>query len=94
MVPEILNARDEEFFRKTRAVPEREENHAKIVEALMPIVCGIKDGGYVYGKEIQYADFIVGSIMVWILQTKEEDFEKIIKWADIQDWRKDISRYM
>jgi len=65
-----------------------------VVEAMWPMVRGIKEGGYIYGNEIHYADFVLGSILIWILRTKEEDFQKVVKAADIQDWWKDISQYM
>lgn len=94
LVPGILEQRDQEFFRRTRTLPEREENHAKVVEAMWPMVRGIKEGGYIYGKEIHYADLVLGSILVWMLRTREEDFEKVVKAADVQDWWKDISQYL
>lgn len=55
---------------------------------------GIKEGDYIYGNEIQYADFVLGSILIWMLRAREEDFEKVVKAADVQDWWKDISQYM
>jgi glutathione S-transferase len=94
MVPAILDQRDQEFFRRTRILPEREDNHVKVVEAIWPMIRGIKEGGYIYGNEIHYADLVLGSILIWMLRTKAEDFEKVVKAADIQDWWKDISQYM
>lgn len=56
-----------------------------MVEALWPMVRGIKEDGYTYGKKIHYADLVLGAIMVWVLRTREEDFEEIIESADIQE---------
>ena len=93
-VPGILDERNAEFFRRTRKVPEQEEAYARVVEAMWPLVRGIEEDGYIYGKEIHYADFNFAAIMVWIQWAKEEDFEKTIKSTDIQDSWKDVSQYL
>ena len=62
-VPTILDDRDAKFFRETRKVPERVENHAKVVEAMSPLIEGIKQGGFVYGGELHYADLVLGAIL-------------------------------
>jgi glutathione S-transferase len=94
MVPTILDERDAKFFRDTRKVPERIENHAKVVEAMSLLIEGIKRSGYIYGGRIHYADFVLGSIFVWILRTKEEDFQKIMKAAGIEEWWQKIAVHM
>lgn len=38
----------------------------------------IEEDGYIYGKEIRYADLDFAAIMVWIQWKKEEDFKKPI----------------
>jgi hypothetical protein len=92
MVPTILNDKDREFFYRTRNVPQRQEAHAKIVEMIWPLVQGIKETGCVYGGQIHYTDFMLASVLMWILRTKEDDFKKVMKALDIDDWWK-VSQY-
>lgn len=47
-----------------------------------------------YGKETHYVDFVLGSILIRMLRTNDEEFEKVVKAADIQDWWKNICQYM
>lgn len=94
MVPTILDERDAKFFGETRKVPERVENHAKVVEAMSPLIESIKQGGYIYGERMHYADFILGAIFVWILRAKEEDFQNIMKSAGIEEWWEKIAHYL
>jgi glutathione S-transferase len=94
MVPTILDERDRKFFEVTRKLPERQETHEKVAEAMKPMIEGIKKGGYVYGGTVHYADFLLGSILIWILRTKESDFVKVMNLAGIEKWWEDISQYM
>jgi len=63
MVPGILDDGDREFFYRTRNVPERQETQQAVVEAMKPVIQGIKEGGYVYGSKIHYADLVLASIL-------------------------------
>jgi glutathione S-transferase len=94
LVPAILDERDAKFFRDTRKVPERKENHDLVVQAMQPLIKGIQEGGYIYGKRIHYADLVLASILVWILRTKEEDFKRIITAAGIEKWWEDMAQYL
>jgi glutathione S-transferase len=94
MVPSILDDRDRQFFESTRQLPERTERHEALVEAMKPMTDGIKQTGYVYGGQIHYADFLLASILVWMLRTNEEDFEKVVDLAGIEDWWQDMSQYL
>lgn len=93
MVPTILNDKDREFFYRTRNVPQRQEAHAKVVETIWPLAQGIKETGCVYGGQIHYTDFMLASVLMWILRTKEDDFEKVMKALDIDGWWKEMSQY-
>jgi glutathione S-transferase len=94
LIPAILDERDAKFFRETRKVPERKENHDLVVQAMQPLIRGIQEGGYIYGKQIHYADLVLASILVWILRAKEEDFRRVVNLAGIEKWWKDISQYL
>jgi hypothetical protein len=94
MIPTILDERDRTIFKETRKPPEREETHEKVVEAMKPMIEGIRSGGFVYGATLHYPDFLLASILIWMLRTKEEDFLKVVRLAGIQQWWDDISQYM
>lgn len=94
MVPTILDERDEKFFRETRKLPERQETHEKVVEAMKPMTDEIKKNGVIYGKQIHYADLVLASILLWVLRAKEEDFNKIMSLAGIDSWWDDMSQYL
>lgn len=64
-MPGILDERDAEFFPRTRKVPQEEE-HARVVEAMWPLIRGIEEDGYIYGKEIHYTDFNFAAIIIWM----------------------------
>lgn len=63
-------------FRETKPVGERVENHAKVVEAISPLIESIKEGGYIKGETLHYTKFGLGSIFVWVLLAEEEDFQE------------------
>jgi glutathione S-transferase len=48
-VPGFLDEKDRQFFLSTRAIPERKEDFDGILEAMAPIVKGIKEGGMCMG---------------------------------------------
>jgi glutathione S-transferase len=94
LIPAILDGRDSKFFTETRNVPERQENHEVVVEAMQPMVKGIRNGGFIYGKEIHYADLVLGAILVWILRANEEDLKRIVTSTGIQRWWEDVAHYL
>jgi hypothetical protein len=63
MVPAIVE-RDEKVFRETKPVGELVENHAKVVQAISPLIESIKEGGYIKGETLHYTEFGLGSIFV------------------------------
>src|ERR1700738_3783528 len=93
VLPDSLDDRDRKFYFNTRKVAPREECHEKIVAEMAPLLKGIKEGGYIYGKEIHYADFILAGVLMWVQRAKQEDFDIILEMAGIQTWWNTMSKY-